>query len=239
MISVVLPSYNGEKYITQSIESIRRQTYKDWELIIVDDCSEDQTGQIADTYAKQDERIHVIHNSHNCKLPVSLNIGFEVAQGQYFTWTSDDNAYSPSAFSHMLSAIEQQNVDFVFADMEAIDSDDYMIFPMKMGPVEELVFRNTVGACFLYRSQLHLFLKGYDSKRFLVEDYDFWLKVYRSYSMYHMEECLYYYRIHAASLSSQRKQAIDKAVAALLNDNLNYVTDREQQKKIKERINRL
>ncbi len=239
MISVVLPTYNGEKYLKQSIDSIQWQTYQDWELIVVDDCSSDRTGEIAEEYAKKDDRIIVVHNSHNCKLPASLNIGFGMAKGQYYTWTSDDNAYSKDAFEQMLFSLKQTNADFVFADMEAIDSEDYVIFPMKSGPVDDLPIKNTIGACFLYRSQLHTLLNGYDVSRFLVEDYDFWLRVYWKYRMYHIDKCLYYYRIHGGSLSAQKKKAIDKAVVKLLMENVKYIQDSEREEKVMERIKRL
>lgn len=85
-ISIVLPTYNGEKYLKQSIESILGQTYTDWELIVVNDCSTDSTQEIIDFYRKKDTRIRTIFNYTNQKLPESLNIGFREAKGEYFTW---------------------------------------------------------------------------------------------------------------------------------------------------------
>ena len=78
-ISIVLPTYNGEKYLKQSIESILGQTYTDWELIVVNDCSTDSTQEIIDFYRKKDTRIRTIFNYTNQKLPESLNIGFREA----------------------------------------------------------------------------------------------------------------------------------------------------------------
>ena len=71
MISVILPVFNGEKYLQQSIRSILEQTYENWELIIVNDCSTDNTEEIAQRYAKIDKRIRVINNLENKKLPAS------------------------------------------------------------------------------------------------------------------------------------------------------------------------
>ena len=70
-ISIVLPTYNGEKYLKQSIESILGQTYTDWELIVVNDCSTDSTQEIIDFYRKKDTRIRTIFNYTNQKLPES------------------------------------------------------------------------------------------------------------------------------------------------------------------------
>ena len=100
-ISIILPTYNGQLYIREAIESVIKQIFKDWELIIVDDCSSDNTLDIIKEYEKLDSRIRVIHNEVNKKLPASLNIGFSYAKGEYFTWTSDDNLYLPSALYRM------------------------------------------------------------------------------------------------------------------------------------------
>ena len=79
VVSIVMPVYNGEKYLRQSIASVVNQTFKDWDLIIVDDCSTDSSPEIMNEYAKADDRIQVIHNEVNSKIPASLNNGFEKA----------------------------------------------------------------------------------------------------------------------------------------------------------------
>ena len=76
MVSVIMPVYNGEKYLKQSIESVIQQTYKDWELIIVNDCSTDNSRNIMQSYADTDSRIRIVDNGSNLKLPRSLNAGF-------------------------------------------------------------------------------------------------------------------------------------------------------------------
>ena len=80
-ISIVLPTYNGEKVIKKSIESVLSQTYVNWELIIVNDCSTDNTLSVIESYEQSDSRIRVYNNTTNQKLPRSLNIGFSHATG--------------------------------------------------------------------------------------------------------------------------------------------------------------
>ena len=82
-VSVVMPVYNGEKYLKQSIESVIQQSYKDWELIIVNDCSTDRSRDIMQSYVEVDSRIRIVDNSNNLKLPMSLNAGFREARGEY------------------------------------------------------------------------------------------------------------------------------------------------------------
>lgn len=239
MISIVLPSYNGEKYIRQSIESVINQTYKDWELIIVNDCSKDSTGDIADEYQRLDKRIRVIHNSINQKLPSSLNIGFENAVGNYYTWTSDDNVFKTEALERMLAKIEiNSNIDFLFANYTMIDPDDYIIYDVETGPVEELPLKDVVGACFLYRSKIHRDIGGYNKDKFLVEDYDFWLRAYEKFNFLHLKENLYYYRIHGGSLTAERKDAIEKATINLLEEHINNISNQKNalKKKVAKKI---
>lgn len=107
VVSIVMPVYNGEKYLKQSITSVINQTFKDWNLIIVDDCSTDSSPKIMNEYAKSDNRIQVIHNKVNSKIPASLNNGFEKASGRYYTWTSDDNIYEHDAIEKMVNYLDE------------------------------------------------------------------------------------------------------------------------------------
>jgi glycosyltransferase involved in cell wall biosynthesis len=219
MISIVLPTYNGERFIKQSINSIINQTYKEWELIIVDDCSTDDTFNIVEKYGERDNRISVIHNEVNQKLPASLNIGFKKAKGDWFTWTSDDNVFMPDALEKMYKELmNDQSIDFVYSNYIVIDPDDFMLFEVITGPEEEIFLKNNIGACFLYKKELHQMLNGYDKKKFLVEDYDFWIRAYEKYKFKHIAKELYYYRIHNSSLTAERKESIRAATIRLLEE---------------------
>lgn len=94
-VSIVLPTYNGARYLRQSIDSCLGQTYRNLELIVVDDASTDTTPEIIRSY--QDPRIRVIRHEKSKMLPESLNTGFRAVSGDYLTWTSDDNYYVPEA----------------------------------------------------------------------------------------------------------------------------------------------
>ncbi len=101
-VSIVLPCYNGARFLAASLDSILAQTFTDWELIIVNDHSTDASPQIANQYAARDPRIRVIHNETNLKLPASLNVGFGAARAPYLTWTSDDNMAKPDWLSTLV-----------------------------------------------------------------------------------------------------------------------------------------
>lgn len=230
MISIVLPTYNGSRYLTSAIDSILKQTYSDIELILVDDCSTDGTDVIVDVIAKSDKRIRVIHNKINKKLPASLNIGFENAKGDYFTWTSDDNLYKYNALEIMLKSIkENPDTDIVYAMYGTIDTEGKVLTTntnQEKESEEKISYiHNWVGACFLYKREVHDKLHGYDENLFLVEDYDFWLRAARYFNYKKINQNLYQYRVHPNSLTSTRKgEVLAKTVELLQRElELGYV----------------
>lgn len=217
MVSIVLPTYNGKNYICESIESVINQTYNDWELIIVDDCSNDGTESIIDGYAKQDSRIKIIHNKINKKLPGALNVGFSHAKGDFLSWTSDDNAYQKNAIGKMVHfLLDHPAADIVYADYDLIDGQGSVIGEVVHEATGNIYKDNIVGACFLYRREVQEKLGGYDEKLFLVEDYDFWLRAYEQYTLQLLPEKLYLYRTHSNSLTDTRMAEIGAATSKVL-----------------------
>ncbi len=216
-VSIVLPTYNGEKYLKQSIESILMQTYKDWELIIVNDCSTDGTQQIIDSYAKKDARIRTITNAVNEKLPESLNIGFREAKGDYYTWTSDDNEYLPKAIETMLKYMEQnKTTPLVCTRCNIIDENGEVQEQTSGYSKRDMLINNCVGACFLYRREAAEKVGQYNRKKFLVEDYDYWLRILFAYNQIGAINGIYYrYRQHGGSLTGKRKAEIQRQLLLL------------------------
>ena len=194
----------------QSIESVINQTYKNWELIIIDDCSSDNTPEIAKEYANQDNRIKYYRNETNLKLPRGLNRGFSLSKGEYLTWTSDDNLYLPTAIEKMVNVLMLKTANFVFASYEIIDENGKQIEKVlaKEGVQKRLVGSNCVGACFLYTRNAYNAIGEYDPELTLVEDFDYWQRVYAKYGAETIEEYLYQYRWHESSLTSTMKKQI-------------------------------
>ena len=213
LVSIVLPVYNGEKFLKQSIESVLKQTHKNLELIIVNDCSTDNSLSIANSFEKQDPRVKVISNQVNQKLPESLNIGFRNANGDYYTWTSDDNWYEPTAIEDMLNyLLEKNDKDMVCADMTVIHEDDHAldnVFIADPRP-EELIKNNKCGACFMWSKEIGKAVGEYDKSKFLAEDYDYWLRIGLIGEIGHLQKNLYNYRLHSNNLTAKRKSEIEK-----------------------------
>lgn len=211
LISIILPVFNGEKYISSSIESCLNQTYSNIELIIVNDCSTDNTLEIAYFYQKKDTRVRVFSNEKNRKLPASLNIGHELAKGDFITWTSDDNIFKENAIELLFKELLSKKVDFVYSNYIVIDENSKVLREVKLDPSEALLFKNVFGACFLYTKKVYETNKGYDEDLFLVEDYDFWLKTILNFSYSKLEYFMYYYRKHNSTLTNQISCNINKS----------------------------
>lgn len=225
IVSIVLPCYNGAGFLAQSIESCIAQTFKDWELIIVNDCSKDNSLEIMQKYAAQDSRIHIINNEHNLKLPGALNRGFQEAKGKYLTWTSHDNRMGKT----MLEAF----VDYLDHHPEkGLVTSCYAAFSLQTGerlyevhhpdPQLYLPLFNCVCYAFMYRREVLETVGDYDTTLFLVEDYDYWVRIWLKYPIGKINEVLYYTGVGDETLTMSRKKEIAQK---LLEMRLRYFDD--------------
>jgi glycosyltransferase involved in cell wall biosynthesis len=207
LVSIVLPVYNGERYLRLAIDSILDQEYENLELIIVDDASTDSTPSIVREYKDKDKRIVSIINSSNLKLPGSLNIGFEKAKGAWHTWTSDDNILHSNYLSELLKRAIEENSDFLYSDYEVIDENGQFLRLARMENANNLYRGNCVGACFIYKAEIFITVGKYDETKFMYEDYDYWVRIQRrGFKMSYSNELHpYSYRIHSEQLSNTRK----------------------------------
>lgn len=112
MISIVVPVYNVEKYLKKCLDSVISSSYKDWECILVDDGSKDNSGLICDEYVKKDSRFRVIHKQ-NGGLSSARNAGMEVAKGKWLMFIDSDDFISP----HRIQSLFQCSVEHPDADM--------------------------------------------------------------------------------------------------------------------------
>ncbi len=222
MVSIILPTYNGKRYIQGSIESVLAQTYQDWELIVIDDHSEDGTGKIVQGYADKDSRIKLYRNEENLRLPASLNKGFSLSKGKYLTWTSDDNLFKENAIGRFVQTLEKDHdIGLVFSAMEIIDArGDVIGHTPPVQDLGEIHYKNIVRASFMYTRAVYEKVGDYDVDRFLVEDHDYWLRIAREFTITYIAEPLYVYRTHPGSLTETTNRQMQEAKIALLKDEL-------------------
>jgi glycosyltransferase involved in cell wall biosynthesis len=221
LISIVLPVHNGEGYLAKALDSCLEQTYEDWELIIVDDCSTDNTPDIIKAYCERDQRIGEIRNLSNLKLPASLNVGFHQARGDYLTWTSDDNRYRPDALEQMIQYLQQDpDIGIVYADYDKIDGKGSVVQECRLKTPDFLAVGNIIRACFLFHRRVHEKVGDYRTDLFTAEDYDYWLRCSIHFRFGHLGKCLYQYRIHEQSLSKKYPELVLKSTEETLSRHL-------------------
>lgn len=209
-LSVILPVYNGERYLQQAIDSILAQTEPDFELIAVDDASSDRSLKILAENRDRDSRIRINALERNGGLPAALNAGFALARGDWLSWTSDDNILLPETYASLFAhADANPEADIAYADYRIIDEAGARGSLVEVGSADQLAFRNAVGCCFIYRRSVDEALGGYDEALFGVEDYDFWLRAAQAgFRFEPLSRELYLYRRHDRSLTDLRAREI-------------------------------
>lgn len=200
-VSIVLPTYNGARYLRESLESILAQTYPDFELIVVDGGSTDDTLRILASYP--DPRLTLCHQPANSgRLPGALSLGFEQSTGEYLTWMQDDDRYDPGALENLVGYLDaHSDIDYVYSSFHWIDENGAAIKFCPVGRPDELKVRNPIGHYFMYRRKVYETIGGYDPAFFLAEDYEYWIRVFLHFRMAQIDTPLYHYRVHPGSLT--------------------------------------
>ena len=126
LISIIVPVYNVERYLSRCIDSITAQTYKTLEIILVDDGSPDSCGQICDSYAEKDSRIRVIHKK-NGGLSDARNAGIAAAHGKYLGFVDSDDYIHPEMYRRLWEELKKTDADVAMCDIERVYNTDYVL----------------------------------------------------------------------------------------------------------------
>ncbi len=232
-VSVILPVYNGADYLVSAIESVLTQGFGDFELICIDDGSRDESGAIIRHFAQRDARVRDCPNPGNIGLPATLNRGTTLARAPLHSWTSHDNLMRPIMLDRLVTALDAApDAAVAYAGYTVIDSEGAPMRYHAPRPVEDRLLGNPVGAAFLYRSEVPAQLGGYDEDLFGAEDYDFWLRAARRFGFVRVDEDLYLYRRHAASLTDQRTIRIRAMVSELIEREIAFEPDRARRAEV-------
>ena len=214
-ISVIVPVYNVEKYLPQCLDSILASTFKDIEVILVDDCGPDNSRAICDEYAAKDARVRVISNPHNMGVSAARNNGLDNARGKYISFIDSDDYIDATMFEKLHTAMERENVDMVGCNAWSVEENG------KKEIIRYLKVKKDVKTSFaelgnkIYESAFHavrfLFKREVlNNVRFpegipYAEDAAFMLQVYPKLNgIYFLAEPLYYYCKHSGNASLSR-----------------------------------
>lgn len=214
LVSIVIPVHNAEKYIGKTIESVKSQTYTNWEILLVDDCSLDDSVGVIESYLK-DERIVLIKNTENLKAAKSRNRGIEAAKGQLLAFLDADDIWDKDKLTKEVAFIKSQNCAFAytsyeFGDEEARGTGKYV----KVLP--ELEYKKALSRTIIFTSTVMFDLEKISKEEVMMpdvpsEDTATWWKILRrGYKAYGLDESLTIYRRPEKSLSSNKFVAIKR-----------------------------
>lgn len=132
LVSIIMPSWNTSRFIAESIQSIIDQTYTNWELIIVDDCSTDNTDEIVESF--NDERIRYIHNEVNSGAALTRNRALREAEGEWIAFLDSDDLWTPEKLEHQIKFMTDNGYSLSFTEYEKIDEDSKPLGMFVSGP---------------------------------------------------------------------------------------------------------
>lgn len=211
-ITVVMPAYNSEKYISASINSVIRQTYRNWELIVIDDCSTDKTRKIVEKICEFDSRIKLYVNNQNLGVAGARNIGIEHATGMYIAFLDSDDLWLPTKLEKQLSFMLQNQYVFSYTNYQKFNSSTRMLGKVIRAPREisaDDILGNTIIGCLTVMYDLKMIGKVKMPMVEHMEDNITWHNILiKGYKGYGMNEVLSMYREGNLSLTHSKVKAV-------------------------------
>ena len=198
LISVIMGIYNCADTLPKAVECITNQSYRNWELIMCDDCSKDSTLKVAKFLEKKDSRIKVIHNNENMTLAPTLNRCLAIAKGTYIARMDGDDTCSPERLEKEVVFLESHPEYAIVSCSMSLSNEEgiFRIIEHKEQPeIRDFIYRNQhCHAGCMIRTDAIRTVHGYSesAKYKRVEDYDLWIRMYKSgYRGYNLKEVLY------------------------------------------------
>ncbi|WAJ24553.1 glycosyltransferase family 2 protein [Lacrimispora xylanolytica] len=213
MISIIMPAYNAERYIEESIKSVLSQTYIDWELIIVDDCSQDQTPLICENYTAHYKNIHYFRNQSNKGVAESRNRGVALSQGDWIAFIDSDDCWHSQKLELQLALAVEKQALFIFTGSSFINDNseslDYYLSVPSVIYYKELLKQNVIScsSVLIYKKLLLCYPMENGSR--MHEDFAAWLKVLKNEKIgaFGINQPLLIYRISSTSKSGNKIKA--------------------------------
>jgi len=216
LLSVVMSVFNAEKYLNKAVDSILNQSFKDFEFIIIEDCSTDNTLQILEEYAQKDSRIILIRKDKNKGAKgfiENLNIGLQMAKGKYIARMDADDISFPNRFEKQIHLLENDSELFIVGtSLEMIDENDHFIKKLPAfvddKSIKDTMFKNIAlyHPAIMFRNEKNVF---YREKMWSCEDYDLFFRLMlQNKKMANLPEILLKYRILDSSISRKDKNFI-------------------------------
>lgn len=235
LISVVIPVYNAENFITEALNSVCNQTYRNLEIIVIDDGSTDSSKLQIQRVAEFDERVKLI-SRENKGLINSLNEGITKSNGSYIARMDADDICLPNRFIQQISHFKKHpNISVLFTSIEYINEKNEVgrrKVSSKNRLIEPVEFLFGCPVCHPSAMfNMNLLSKSditYDSNFNKAEDFELWTRLSSKYSIGILNEVLFQYRIHSGSITSQNSDTQRKVAVEAIHKNFNLTNDSEK-----------
>ena len=205
-VSIITPTFNSERFIAETILSVQAQTYQDWEMIIVDDCSTDKTAEIVASFQEKDSRIKYFYNSTNKGSALSRNLALQKAKGKWIAFLDSDDLWLPEKLEKQIEFMTKNNFHFSYTNYCEIDENSKETGILITGPkviTDKLMKAYCWPGCLtvMYDAEKVGIMQTVDIK--INEEYALWIKIAKKLNCYLLNENLAKYRRHNNSLTSQ------------------------------------
>lgn len=227
LVSVIIPVYNGDKYLRNTIESVISQTFSDWEIVAVNDGSKDQSLRILEEYSQRSDIRFKFINIKNAGVSNARNIGVRHSEGEYLAFLDQDDKFYPDKLDKQIRLIKDSSYGLVYSNYSVMNSDGEIICQklmedkkLKSGKIyDELLYFNfiAISAVILPKS-VYLELDGFDTSYNLCEDFDLLLKIARIYPVAVVKEPLMVYRDYIGSNTYQKIGTLIQEYYLILNN---------------------
>ncbi len=197
LVSIIMPSFNCGQYIEETIRSVQAQTYRNWELIFVDDCSQDDTVRLVLELRDKDSRIKLYQNHRNSGAAVSRNYALREAKGRWIAFLDSDDKWEPEKLEKQVRFMEENGYKFSYTEYQEMDSDGNLTSVSISGP-KHVTKRGMYNFCWpgcltvMYDASFVGLIQIEDIKK--NNDYAMWLKVCKKADCYLLPEVLAKYR---------------------------------------------
>lgn len=215
LVSIVMPCYNGEKFIQETIESVLKQTYKNWELLVIDDGSKDHFYELVNDYVKKDNRIHLIRQQ-NSGSAAARNNGIKHSKGQYLALLDSDDIWLPGFLDSQIRFIRQKGAVCVCSSYLRIDEQSNEILRPVISKAI-ITFKNMQSIDYigcltgLYDQSRYGKIYLNEKLNSLLDDYAFWIDVIKLEGVaYGNPKILAKYRLRKGSLTNNKRALIIK-----------------------------
>lgn len=208
IISIVMPAYNSAQYIEQSIESVLKQSYKNWELIIVDDCSIDDTYKIVEKLCITEERIKLFRMNENSGVAMARNFAISMSRGKYIAFLDSDDLWLPDKLEKQLNLMQEKKavISYTAYRQFSMEKVGNLVSVPEQVTYKQLLKGNVIGCLTVMLDKERL--GNLQMKKARHEDYILWLDILKKGNIaYGLQEDLARYRKSETSLTSNKKRS--------------------------------